>query len=142
MIHLRRWLFATCTLVVAYAGYAWLIAPLLEPPPVIAGPGPGPVNENPRPKPPEDDITSLFPADAWERQGAKRIETEQCTLLLKDYQPTADGRLELKPATLIFYAAPEKDAKGKQKSKGRPIVLRAPQGAILQFDKPLDLARA
>ena len=142
MIHVRRWIFATCVLVVAYAGYAWGIAPLLEPPPVIAVPPPPPPPPGTTKAPRPDDILSLFPEDAWERQGAKRIETEQCTLLLKDYQPTADGRLELKPATLIFYAAPEKDANGKPKGKGRPIVLRAPQGAILQFDKPLDFARA
>jgi len=141
MIHLRRWLFATCVLVVAYATYAWLAAPLLEPPPAVAVANP-PITPDRMPAPPADDILDLFPPDAWERTGAKKIETEQCTLLLKDYQPTADGRLELKPATLIFYAASEKDAAGKIKSKGRPIVLRAPQGAVLQFDKPLDFARA
>ncbi|WP_254506835.1 hypothetical protein [Anatilimnocola floriformis] len=141
MIHLRRWIFATCVLIVAYGGYAWGIAPMLEPPPVARGVNQV-VTQDPRPTPPPDDILTLFPEDAWERQGAKKIETEQFTLLLKDYQTNTDGQLEIKPATLIFFATPEKDANGKPKSKGRPIVLRAPQGAVLKFDKPLDFARA
>lgn len=129
-------------LVVAYAGYAWLIAPLLEPPPVAPSPIPSPPIPGAKQLTSRQDLLQLFAADAWEQNAAKIIETEQFTLLLKDYQPTPDGRLEIKPATLVFYAAGEKDANGKLKSKGRPIVLRAPQGAVLQFDKPLDFARA
>jgi hypothetical protein len=142
VIHVRRWIFATCVLIVAYGGYAWGIAPLLEPPPVVVGTTPLPPDPGRKPQTPRDDLMKLFAEDAWERNAAKIIETEQCTLLLKDYQPTPDGRLEIKPATLVFYAPGEKDANGKLKSKGRPIVLRAPQGAILQFDKALDFARA
>ena len=129
MIHLRRWIFATCVLIVAYSGYAWGIAPLLEPPPVVVGTGDPPPDPVPKPQTPRDDLMKLFAEDAWERNAAKIIETEQCTLLLKDYQPTPDGRLEIKPATLVFFAAGEKDANGKLKSKGRPHFLM-PGGCI------------
>lgn len=142
MIHVRRWIFATCVLIVAYGGYAWGIAPLLEPPPVVVGSTPPPPPPGEKPPTDREELMKLFAEEAWERNAAKIIETEQCTLLLKDYQPTPDGRLEIKPATLVFFAAGEKDANGKLKSKGRPIVLRAPQGAVLQFDKALDFARA
>lgn len=142
MIHFRRWLIATCVLGAMYIAYAWLVAPLLEPPPVkIITTGPPPVGPI-KPSSERERILSLFPADAWERDNAKIIETAQCTLLIKDYQQTDDGRLELKPCTLIFYAAPTDGAAKTPNGKGRPIVLRSTQGAILQFDKPLDFARA
>lgn len=126
-----------------YIAYAWLVAPQLEPPRVVAvtGPLPGP-SPQPPVEPEREKIKELFPADAWERDNPKIIETAQFTLLIKDYQPTDDGRLELKPCTLIFYAAPGDKSNLPPGSKGRPIVLRSTQGAILQFDKPLDFARA
>lgn len=126
-----------------YVAYAWAAAPLLEPPPPKPG-GPAPPLPEPKSHDTRSPILALFPEDAWERDDAKIIETAQCTLLIKDYKPTEDGRLELKPCTLIFYAksADAADANAPARGRGRPIVLRAPQGAILQFDKPLDFARA
>lgn len=144
MLYFRRWLIATCVFGAMYFAYALFAAPLLEPAAITKG-------TNPNPPPPplttttdgeREKILKLFPPDAWEHNAAKFIQTEQCTLLLKDYQPTPDGRLELKPATLVFFAGGEKDSPDPEKRKGRPIVLRAPQGAMLQFDRPLDFARA
>jgi hypothetical protein len=146
VIHLRRWAIATIVIVLAYATYVTFAAPLLEPPHVVKG-GPGSTPAAPVQATVDSDerrqLMALFPEDAWERQAVKIIETEQCTLLLKDYHPTEDGRLELKPCTLVFYVA-QKGAPpvNGRPAKGRPIVLRAPQGAILQFDRPLDFARA
>jgi hypothetical protein len=145
VIHFRRWLIAVCVLGAVYLAYAFVAAPLLEPVPpkkVVGTVGITP--EPPRPSDERERILALFPEDAWERDDAKIIETAQCTLLIKDYKQTEDGRLELKPCTLIFYAPQAAQAviPGARPSKGRPIVLRAPQGAILQFDKPLDFARA
>lgn len=125
-----------------YFAYAGLVAPLLEPPRVVANPNPPPPPPPPLPGDGREGIENLFPEGAWERDNAKIIETAQCTLLIKDYQQTDDGRLELKPCTLIFYAAPEEGAAKTPNGKGRPIILRSTQGAILQFDKPLDFARA
>ncbi|WP_145097030.1 hypothetical protein [Anatilimnocola aggregata] len=135
---------ATMVIVVAFATYAYFAAPLLEPPPVKPGLA-GPVAPT-IPTVASDarrELMQLFPEDAWEREAVKIIETEQCTLLIKDYQPTEDGRLELKPCTLVFYVAQKgMPAIPGGRNKGRPVVLRAPQGAILQFDRKLDFARA
>ena len=88
------------------------------------------------------DIDRLFPPDAWERdrEKVKVIETEQATLLIQDYRPTPDGKLTLEPCTVIFYSAAEPD--GPNDSPRRPIVLQAKRGAVLEFDRALDLTRA
>jgi hypothetical protein len=143
LVHIQRWLMSTCAIGAIYVAYAWLVAPLLEPPPVAKASNQDPIVSHPIPPgAAREEIEKLFPPDAWERDNAKIIETAQCTLLIKDYQQTDDGRLELKPCTLIFYAPPGNGASLPPGSKGRPIILRSTQGAILQFDKPLDFARA
>jgi hypothetical protein len=76
----------------------------------------------------------------------KVIETEQATLLIQDYQPTPDGRLELHPCTIIFYSGSGTSKETAEAGAGdvrqrRPIVIQAPQGAALEFSRALDLGR-
>ncbi|MCA9267906.1 MAG: hypothetical protein KDA41_05520, partial [Planctomycetales bacterium] len=85
-------------------------------------------------------LAELYPDErAWQRQRPKIIETDQAVLLLQDYRTLEDGRMELRPCTLLFLpkAKPEDDPRHQ-----RVVVLDAPEGAILQFDKSLDLRRA
>jgi len=57
-------------------------------------------------------------------------------LLFKDYQSLPDGRVNLVPCTLVVLSDRNRAADGPP---GRTIVMRAPQGAVLEFDEPLDL---
>ena len=80
------------------------VAPWLEPPPIArAAPAPGdsPTTSVVSPEL-KRELTQLFPPDHWVHRNPKILETEQCTLLIQEYQPLPDGRLELKPCTLIF----------------------------------------
>lgn len=87
-------------------------------------------------------LETLFPADSWELSEPKIIESGQITLLLNDYQVREDGTVQLTPCTVIFHE-PTKNGTAKSKTVAAPpIVMRAPQGATLQFDPPLDLRRA
>ncbi len=87
-------------------------------------------------------LETLFPPDSWELSEPKIIESGQVTLLLNDYQVREDGTVKLTPCTVIFHE-PTKKGTGKSKTVAAPpIVMRAPQGATLQFDPPLDLRRA
>ncbi len=125
----------------AYGAYALLAAPWLEP----RAMGRSATSDSPmRPVEVDESFRDLFPPDAWERDNPKIVETAQCTLLLKDYRPLPDGRMEINPCTLIFYAAAADgpDSKGLPFQRRRPIVLRAPKGAVLQFDRPIDVGRA
>ena len=140
MLALRRYLGALSVAIAAYAAYALLAAPWLEPRISRAA-----ASGRYTPEMPVDDsYRALFQPPAWELDNPKIVETAQCTLLLKDYQPLPDGRMEINPCTLIFYAAPGESADGKSLpfARRRPIVLRAPEGAVLQFDRPIDVGRA
>jgi hypothetical protein len=88
-------------------------------------------------------LARLFPPDAWERDPkTKVVETSQCILLVRDYLPTPDGRLELKPCTLVFFASDRGTTAGPANDPGsRPIVLQAPAGAELHFDRPLEIGK-
>ena len=138
MLHLKRYFASLAVVVTLLVTYAFGVAPWLEPPPVVRNPGVvGLPDVNPA-DPTAELLERLFPnKDAWERQNPKIVETDACTLLVKDYKPTPDGKLELLPCTLIFHAAA---AEGT--SQRRPIVMQAPQGAFVQFDRALNIAKA
>jgi hypothetical protein len=137
MLHLKRYFASLAVVVTLLAAYAFGVAPWLEPPPIARkASAVGLPNVNPT-DPTAELLQRIFPEDAWERQNPKIVETDACTLLVKDYKPTSDGKLELTPCTLIFYAAPAAAAGPR-----RPIVMQAPRGAFIQFDRPLNIAKA
>jgi hypothetical protein len=136
MLHLKRYFAALAVVVTTLATYAFGVAPWLEPPPIARkATDVGLPDVNPA-DPTADLLKRLFNPGDWELDQPKIVETDTCTLLVKDYQPTPDGTLALTPCTLIFYAA----AAGS--TERRPIVMQAPQGAFIKFDRPLNLARA
>lgn len=118
----------------AYWTYAQTIVPLIEPGPRKSGSpergkgaGQTPVIDRWKP---------LFSSDAWEISGkAKRLETDHGSLLFLEYQPRPNGTIELKPVTLVCYPS-ESPSDGEL-----PILIQAPRGAVLQFDRPVDVMR-
>lgn len=142
MLHLRRYLGALAVVLATYGVYALLAAPWLEPRAWGRGTSSGsPITTVEI----DESFRELFEAGSWELDHPKIVETAQCTLLLRDYQPREGGQMEITPCTLIFYTA-ARDSTGdkgaEHKPVRRPIVLRAPQGAVLQFDRPLDVGHA
>jgi hypothetical protein len=81
-------------------------------------------------------LGDLFPAGSWEREDPIMLESRQMRLLFKQYQVLPDGRVNLVPCTMVLLPDRNRTA-GPQ--AGRTLVLRAPQGAVLEFDEPLDL---
>jgi hypothetical protein len=138
MIHLKRYFAALTVMLTLMAAYALGIAPWLEPEPAIRRRGESATSSvTERIGPTSIDLAALFTDGSWELDNPKIVETESCILLVKDYRPTADGKLELNPCTLIFLVQPEGESGPR-----RPIIMQAPQGAVLQFDRPLDIAQA
>lgn len=138
-VHFRRYFLALAAVLTSFAAYALAIAPWFEPPPLA--------RRKTTDLPPlanvttsRDDLARLFEPGSWELDNPKIVETENCTLLVKDYKPTPDGRLELMPCTLLFHAGGSADSQAN--TPPRMIVMRAPGGALLQFDKALDIANA
>lgn len=126
---------------IVYWAYALVAVPLIEPsadskPNTIArrsnadGDDPG---ERERRQ-----LRSLFPPDAWEVASAKTkvLKSDRAKLLLQSYDNLGGGRLKITPCTIVFdYDDPL--ATEEQRIR-QSIILRSPQGAILQFDRPVD----
>ena len=88
-----------------------------------------------------DLLKELFPPGAWERNDdVKVLETEQAKLLVKSYDPLENGQVRLLPCTVLYY--PSEKVNGVEQRRARPVILRAEQGAILQFDRAVDLRQA
>jgi hypothetical protein len=136
VLHFKRYFGSLAVVLTALAAYALAVVPWLQPPPV-ARRSADPASGLPLSSPARIDLAELFSPGSWELDNPKIVESEACTLLVKDYQTTPDGRLKLTPCTIIFYAEP-----AEPNGPRRPIVLQAPGGAEVQFDRPLNLARA
>jgi lipopolysaccharide export system protein LptA len=136
-VRAARWLSALGVLIVVYQLYAILVVPLIEP--TSRRPD---TSYEPVPKLARDvhpDLTALFPEGAWERDRPMVLATQWGKLLFREYRPGADGRLELVPCTIVFYA-PSRGA--GPSAAPRAIVLQAPDKAVLNFAGPLNLLRA
>ena len=82
-------------------------------------------------------LGDIFPAGSWEREDPIMLESRQMRLLFKQYQALPDGRVNLVPCTLVVL--PDRNRVADDGNAGRTLVLRVPQGAVLEFDEPLDL---
>ena len=83
-------------------------------------------------------LTPWFSPGDWELTSPKVIESPRGKLLLHEYETLADGRLKIKPCTLIFLS----EGRGRTAEADRnrkAVILQAPEGAILKFDTPVDL---
>ena len=126
-----------CTLA-AFVLYQVTLVPLFEPTfEPIAKPFDALSEEN-SDKLTHNNYARFFPAGAWERDKPKMLRTPHGSLLFQDYRTGADGRLNLHPVTMIVEveASSEKD---KAETNSRWIVMQAPDGAELQFQRALSL---
>ncbi|MEK6270142.1 MAG: hypothetical protein N2B57_05225 [Planctomycetales bacterium] len=123
--------------VVVFALYRFLLAPLLLP----TAPAQAVHTEFvefSEPPPQIKRLKEFFNADEWESQQPIVIEKPEFAVLLKNYESTNDDQLRIEPCTFIFF--PEGRPANEQE---KPVViLRAPEGAILDFEGGCDLARA
>ncbi|MEO1992509.1 MAG: hypothetical protein ABGW78_11290 [Pirellulales bacterium] len=82
-------------------------------------------------------LGDILPVGSWERNDPIMLESRQMRLLFRDYHTLPDGRVNLMPCTLVVL--PDRNRIANGQNEGRTIVLRAPQGAVLEFDEPIDL---
>ena len=123
----------------AYCVYALVAVPLIEPP-----------ARSPQSRPARADrgrnasrvdaglaeLEGLIPPEARQKlEHPKILESDQLKLLLCDYKNLGDGRVRIQPCLLIY--RPADGAEGA----AAPVVLYAPDGALMRFDRPLDLRR-
>ena len=87
-------------------------------------------------------VSKLFAAGSRACSARRAPTSRQMRLLFKDYRRMSkdpdDPRVQLIPCTLILLP----DTSGEAGAPaGRTVVLRAPQGAVLEFDEPFDLSK-
>ncbi len=80
------------------------------------------------------EIAELFPEGSWERQSPRVLSTSGGIVLFQTNESRADGRMWIRPCTLILQSP-------RATSKDRPVIVRAPAGASLRFDRPLQLTQ-
>ncbi len=82
-------------------------------------------------------LVGVFPPDAWELKEPNTLESRQMRLLFEKWHMMSNDpeerRVQLLPCTLVILPEPGQEG-------GRTLVLRAPQGAVLEFDEPFDLS--
>jgi hypothetical protein len=134
---LRDYLLSLTVVLTTFWLYAQTAARLIEPAPSaprMQGPAITP-NEPQRRNP----FEHLFAPGDWELANPKVLETAQGTLLFQEYLLKEQGRMEIRPCTLIVFST-EKKA-GDSSISARPIVLQAHQGAVLQLEGAVDFTR-
>jgi predicted transcriptional regulator len=87
-----------------------------------------------------EELAVFFPPGSWELvDKPKMLESDQAKLLVGDYKTLPDGRVMLKPCTIIFF--PKKELQEAPMAERQAVILEAPEGALLQFDGSFDLSR-
>jgi hypothetical protein len=154
LVRLKTACIALAAVVATYYSYAVAVVPFIEP--RAAGPAAGRASEDEialarqlAGRRTRDRLEGIFPDGSWEIQDPKVLESDRVMVLLRDYRVLDDGRVEVKPCTFVFFPqgratrsaadSPQRAAAG---TLARPIVLQAPEGAVLEFDEPIDLRRA
>jgi len=122
--------------------YARLAVPMIEPEPERIG-----VNDH-LAAPSEqvlqerlDELTRLFPGRRELLKKSKIFEIDQSTLIFQDYFNLGDGRILVRPCLMVL-RQPETPERQTDKQIPETLVLEAVEGAIFQFDRPLDLRSA
>lgn len=87
-------------------------------------------------------LQGLFRAGAWELNEPKvlDLDNQRAKLLFQDYENLPDGRVKIHPLTMVF--AYEGPADSEEQRQRQSVVLEVPNGAVLQFDRPLDVSQA
>ena len=86
----------------------------------------------------QQELKDLFPADAWEMQQPNVLHCEGMTVLFEDYAPHDDGTVLIHPCTVVL----RRDDQPTDRRLTAPLILQAPDGALLTLNRPLNLRNA
>jgi len=84
-------------------------------------------------------LRPLFRPGSWELGDPKILESDQVKLLIQDYENLDNGVMKITRCTIILTPS-QGDASEEQQIR-QAIILEAPEGAELKFDKGLNLRR-
>lgn len=81
----------------------------------------------------------IFEKDSWQRKGPKVLETEQGILLFKTWERVGEKRWRLHPLTILLPSEDHQVGDVGNPSNDRPILVDAPDGAIIHFREEIDV---
>lgn len=141
LARLRRTVSVFAIVVVLYVAYSLVVVPFVEPNVKFAAKKGAP----PPPAARMRKLDHLFPAGAWELSPTTMVvETDQGTLLFENYKPQKNGLLELTKCTLLA-SVDDSSSKSQEQPDGkaerRQIIIRAMNGATLNFGQEFDVQR-
>ena len=137
MARLRRTILSFLFVTLAYGVYALCVVPIVEPDvgddeliggDTLVGATSTVTDQFVR------ELTPLFPEGSWELDHPRVLRSEQVTFLLKEFEELDDGRLQVRPCTVVHYGA------NREQGAIGTTIMQAPEGAILEFDKKLGLS--
>ena len=138
---IKRTVGSLVIVLLCYSAYSVLAVPMLEPSVELAPPSDAGRTHVRSTSKSRDEFDALFPAGSWELERPKVLVTDRGKLIFDEYRmlPKTPGqknsRMRLDRCTLIL----DRDDDGE--SNGRPIVLRATEGATLFFEGDLNISR-
>ena len=142
----HRWAQIIVSLLVtaaAYHLYAVLAVPLIEPQPDLQSTSQRSVDfpADQRLQQRLQALSAFFPGRTQLIKNAKMLEIDQTTLLFQDYWNLGEGRVLVRPCLLVFDSRTSPSQKWPS-NLPEILILEALDGAIFQFDRPLDLRTA
>ncbi len=75
-----------------------------------------------------ESLAALFPADAWQQENCKRLQTRDGALLFENWEQIGDDQWKLWPLTVVLGMNSES-----------PLILDAEEGAEIKFSESLDV---
>jgi len=140
LARLTRIVGSLAAVISTYLVYNFTVAALIVPPVSamsggVAQPVPGDLSPGQSGR-----LARFFAPNDWERTSNPIVlETKQGMMLLERYKQMPGGGVLLEPFSMVFLPT---DTSGDQQERDRrAFVLRAPEGALLRFDGPVDLKR-
>lgn len=122
--------------VMAFIVFRVTAVPLIEPPPRVVADlsqsGLDPIKDAVKEQ--QKRLAVFFQPGDWELDNAKVLETSQGMLILKDYKNLGDGRVEIRPCTVLLLPDGHEQLGDEAKAR-RAVMMRAPEGAVLRFEE-------
>ncbi|MDW8079759.1 MAG: hypothetical protein RMJ16_12845 [Thermoguttaceae bacterium] len=139
IMRLYRALVGFSLVLACYWLYTLIIVPIIEPPGVqVRSQGLSPqevVQAEERFQRYRRRLLPLFPEGTWHLGKTKIIETEDVIVLLEEHARIDDFHLRVWPCAGILAATVDEETQAIRSA----LVIEAPQGALLEFDAPVDL---
>jgi hypothetical protein len=141
LVRLYRALVGFAFVLGCYWIYCLVAVPLIEPPSVSVSPQGVSAQEaaqaEKRFQEYRERLLPLFPEGGWDLAKTKIIETEDTIVLLEEYDRPDELHLRVWPCAGVLAAERNPETSAILSA----IVIEAPEGALLEFDAPVDLRR-